>query len=486
MTELYHKLYALAKGTIMTYLQDPIIAVLFVFCIAMMMVAMLRQKRWGDVVLLGLVVLLFGLPRAGVFIGKANLPLPLAHILAAMLIVIWGLRRYQVEHKQKLHYFFLLYGVMACWGMILGLASGGNLFIAFLESSFYLFSIGLFFYASETFADKHYFRLFVKILAIVAAAVSIYGIAQYFFGPQILLNRVTYNSASDRALAYLEYSGSHRRVLSSYGDPNVLASGALVFLSIGLAIVTARGIVRTKRLVWLTVLILSGICLYFTHSRAAMLCTVIVALIIFCRYTRVGFTVVPLLVVGGILAWISLGEIEFLSGVVPANDMRWKFAGWAWQFVKGVPLGCGFGNSIIIDPTDATEIFSVVPATTIWMGFNSFWLDLLSRLGIPGVLAFILLLMALFRRIWHDTFLVSDPMVRAVLVGGLAGCIGQCVIWTANNTYMLPGGGVNFWFMMGMLYAGCRAFSSKTAVVLLPTEGTWGDIPEPTKNTALA
>ena len=490
MTELWHELYVLAKGTIMKYLQDPIIGVCVIACVVMMMIAMLRQKRWCDVLLLALVVMLFGLPRAGVFIGKANLPLPFAHILAAILITIWGLRRYQAEPRQKLHYFFLLYVVVACWGMVFGVASGGNLLIAFLESSFYIFAIGLFFYASETFSEKHHFRLFAKILAIVAAAVSIYGIAQHYFGSSILLQRVTYNSASDKAQEYLEYGVGYRRVLSSYGDPNVLASELLVFVSIGLAIVTARGIVRTKRLVWLTVMILSGVCLYFTHSRAAYVCVAVVALIIFFHYSRLSFALVPLLVplvvVGGVLVWVSWGGLFFLNDVIPADDMRLRFWGWACQFIKGVPLGCGFGNSVNIDPTNATDVISVVPANTIWMGFNSFWLDLLSRLGIPGVLAFGLLLLMLFRKIWHDSFLVSDPLVRAVLVGGLAGCIGQTIIWSANNTYMLPGGGINFWFTLGMLYAGCRAYSQQPSVVLLPVEGSWPAIADPTAKSALA
>ena len=60
---------------------------------------------------------------------------------------------------------------------------------------------------------------------------------------------------------------------------------------------------------------------------------------------------------------------------------------------------------------------------------------------------------------WAHARMVQDAWVRAFLIGTLAGFVGQSVIWLVNNTFMLPGGGLNFWFTMGMLVAGCQAFT---------------------------
>ena len=96
------------------------------------------------------------------------------------------------------------------------------------------------------------------------------------------------------------------------------------------------------------------------------------------------------------------------------------------------------------------------------------WLNLFSRLSIPGVLAIVILLVVLFKYVWTRARSVQDTWVKAFLIGTLAGFVGQWLIWGVNNTYMLPGGGLNFWFMFGMLVAGSRAFTEPNYPVYQP------------------
>jgi len=119
------------------------------------------------------------------------------------------------------------------------------------------------------------------------------------------------------------------------------------------------------------------------------------------------------------------------------------------------------------------KLYAIRPTTTLWAGLNSFWLNLFSRLGLPGVLAFAMLILALFRYIWQHAKRIEEPQVKAFVFGSLAGLIGQTIIWLVNNTYILPGGGLNFWFLLGILVGCCRTFAPQPQPELLPVHSGW-------------
>lgn len=411
--------------------------------------------------LLTLMVLMVALPRAGIFITQVRLPLPFAHLLAAILIGVWLLRLHRKQEYDRVNYFFLAYGLIACWGLGLGIATGGSVLYAFLEASFYFFIMGLFFYLSDTFRERSHFHLFLGALLFIGLAVSLYGLAQCYWGDSILIKQVTYNSATEKARAYVANEPQSRRILSSYGDPNVLASQLVLFGAVGLAVLIGRGKITFRhRVLWLAALLVSTTCLYYTRSRAGMIAMGIITTILLAWRTRW----VLLLALTALIYLVFIDAIPLggLMELLPENDVRREFPNWAMQFIKGAPLGCGFGNSVAIHTNHHILDFVIIPATTIWMGFNSFWLDLLSRIGLPGTLAFALLLAALFYRMLSDIRKIHDPYVKAALVGGILGLFGQTLIWLANNTYILPGGGLTFWFQMGMFYAGARAYKQES------------------------
>jgi len=345
--------------------------------------------------------------------------------------------------------------------------------MAFLELCFYLFSMGLFFYVSDTFREQKHFLTFARVILITSVLVSAYGIAQRFLGSSILVPHFTYTTGgSTLSQQYLEVGeASQVRVLSSYGDPNVLASQLLVFIGIALALTVGKGVKGNTRLLCLGVLLLNMVCLFYTRSRAGMIGVFLVMLIVFCWRTRWALLFIPFMIGLGYLLIPTLAasylESQF-QGIATGEDVRWLFPRMAWELLNIVPLGCGFGRTVFLNVDGLSWSFVVAPTTVVWAGLNSFWLNLLCRLGIAGLLAFLLILVVLFRYVWIRAKRVEHSIVRAILIGVLAGFVGQWIIWLVNNTYMLPGGGLNFWFMMGMLVAGCRAFTAPRPVVLLP------------------
>ncbi|KPK72480.1 MAG: hypothetical protein AMJ79_15695, partial [Phycisphaerae bacterium SM23_30] len=148
----------------MELLRDPMLLASLLMALLSGLI-MLGKRRRPEFWLLALTVLLFGLPRAGLLLKQVQLPLPLAHILAGILILEWLLlRRLRRGGLREITRYFLLYALVAGFGLALGIIRGGHLLVAFLELNFYLFSMGLFFYAIETFHDRQHFFLFSRLL----------------------------------------------------------------------------------------------------------------------------------------------------------------------------------------------------------------------------------------------------------------------------------------------------------------------------------
>ncbi len=460
----------------MEIVKDPIIMVLLALLLITAYAA-LQPRRRPELWLIVLTIMLFALPRAGLLIKQINLPLPVNYILAAVFIIEWLLlRQTRPMERSRINYLFILYSAISGVGLAIGLSTGGTYLIAFLELCFYLFAIGLFFYASETFCEPRHFYLFARLVLFISVLVSLYGIGQYFLGSSLLVNYVTYNSGSDLARSYVESDViGIRRVLSSYGDPNVLASQLVVFAGIGLALTIGKGISKHTRLLCFLIVIANGLCIVYTGSRAGIICLFLIATLVLIWRTRWALLLIPAFGVIGVILLPDLLNSLFqdrFQGFITGEDARKQFPAMAWQLVQAVPFGCGLGNSVELSLQGFNWSFAIKPAGVIWSGLNSFWLNLFSRLGIPGVITFGLLLWSLVKYISVRAKTITDPQVKAFLIGGLAGFAGQWLIWLVNNTYMLPGGTLNFWFMMGMLVAGARTFSMQPQMVMVPLQET--------------
>lgn len=466
----------------MDYLKDPIILVLLFFTVVCLFAA-INQKRRLVLWLVIMTVVLFALPRAGSMLVQANIPITMGSILAAVFVTEWLIfRRTQGRERTYIDYFFMIYVAVSGMALAIGLSTGGDNGIALIELCLYLFVIGVYFYTSETFCQPHHFRTFYQWLLGIAFVVSVYGIAQKYLGSSILIDSITYNSGSKLAQSYLEVNPDIRRVLSSYGDPNVLASQLLLFAAVALALVIARGISPFLRLAGMLVVIPTVACMYFTGSRAGLCClalVVIVVLSIRTRWALVLLTAIPLLIWHFSPDIVSSIIPESIKQVYTVDDLRYQFPQVAWQLLQAVPFGCGFGNTVSFQLQGAGWSFVIIPSTVIWTGLNSYWLNLFSRIGVPGLVTFMAILLMLFIYIWRHARYITDPAVRAVLIGGMIGSMGQTIIWLVNNTYMLPGGGLNFWFTMGMMVAAVRAYAPAAHAPMLLMPAPWPVCPVP-------
>ncbi len=459
----------------MSYLSDPIVLT-FILLTATLGLMIMRPDRRKDLWLLIVIVAIFALPRAGFFLGNFNLPLPVSHILVAICITEWVLRGKRQMESSKINNAFLIYAIFVGLGLVIGLGAGGNVKTAVLEICFYLVTILFFFYISETFTAPKNINVFLKAIIGISLIISIYGIAQHYYGAGILVDHVTYNSSSDIPREYISSEMEYRRVLSSYGDPNVLANQLVFFFAIAFAIFIGKGIPTQIRVICLAAVSINALCIYYTGSRAGLICLAMVPFFTLCWRTRWAYFLIPFALISLIIFGPGLFDTiiaEKFGTITTKGDIRLLFPQMAWELLKTIPVGCGFGRAVDLSIQGISWSYIVGPTRTLWSGFNSFWLNIFSRLGVPGTLAFFMLIVFLFRYLWTQTKLIQNPMAKAFLYGGMAGLIAQNLIWLVNNTYILPGGGLNFWFMMGMLVATARTYAVQPYPVLNPYTSMW-------------
>jgi hypothetical protein len=457
----------------MNILSHPILVVLAV-CAAGAFLIAFKPQRHPALLLPLLILLLFALPRAGLSVQSIRLPLPLAHGLCALLILEWLILRpaRHLEPHARFGRYFLAYAAIAGFALAMGLSQDNMPAITFIELCLYLFSMGLFFYTSDTFSRREDFLRCIRWLLATAVCVSLYGLAQLRWGAAILIPNITYTTGgSTLSRTYVETGELETtRVLSSYGDPNVLASQLLVFAAIGLAILLPKRLPVAWRFTGLVVLALSSACIWATGSRAAIIGMALAVAVIILWHNRWFVLLIPTLAALVILA-LGLTWLDSLNAwydqLASSNDVRFQFPRMLWELTQAVPLGCGFGRTLVFNDPATSWSYSIVPTGVVWGGFNSFWLNLYCRIGLPGVLAFSGVLAVIFHFIWTRSRHADHPLAQAALVGLAAGFVGQWFIWLANNTYMLPGGGLNFWFLYGIAVAGARAFAPELRPVPL-------------------
>ena len=114
----------------MDLLRDPIILTMFCLTGLCGLIA-LQPRRRPEICLVILTILLFAMPRAGFVLRQLYLPLPLTHLLAVVLVLEWLLlsKTSYGEHRYFAR-FFLLYAIIAGFGLAVGLSTGGGRLVA--------------------------------------------------------------------------------------------------------------------------------------------------------------------------------------------------------------------------------------------------------------------------------------------------------------------------------------------------------------------
>jgi|LSQX01.3.fsa_nt_gb O-antigen ligase len=283
-----------------------------------------------------------------------------------------------------------------------------------------------------------------------SALVSLYGIYEYIFG----LTETTWQDTE----MFENISG---RVVSTFGNPNVLAEYLLLTIPIAISLVFAAKKGREK-ISYFSVFGLAMVCLVLTWSRGAWLGLIIAGLI----YLLLLNHRTLLLIFGGIFAlpflpylmpqsvvsrFTSIGNLADTSTSYRVNI--WKGAlNIARDFIIS---GIGTGNQAFVTVYPKYSLAGIEGAPHS----HNLYLQLLVEVGIFGLLLFIGAMISFARA--NFSFYRGDASaktgLRYISIGGFAGVLAVLAqgmtdyVWYNYRIFLL------FWMLAGLTVASRRA-----------------------------
>ena len=239
------------------------------------------------------------------------------------------------------------------------------------------------------------FTQLAKPLVLFGAVVSLLGLIAYFFGKVEMtewghVQSIVIGSLriSQRVYGYYPFL----RMSSLFGNPNTLASCLLVTLTMT-GYLFLKG---SRRTAWGLLALLQGSALILTFSRAGILLTLVsLALLWYLsaykqRLLKRRVFMLGILALGSILVialyFDRLPQSERLSVYLNLRELAWAPL---WASISNDPvLGVGFG----------VNYEAILEPEGLEFGAHNIFLTILSEIGLPG---FLLFLMLWLTPIWH-------------------------------------------------------------------------------------
>lgn len=252
-----------------------------------------------------------------------------------------------------------------------------------------------------------------KALALFGAAMSLLGLAVYFFGKLEVTELGTVQSVvvgplkiSQRVYGPLPFL----RMSSLFGNPNTLASWLLVTLTMTVYLIFSR----PHRAIWGLLMLFQGGALILTFSRAGSL-AVLISLGLLWLFSASNRRVRKKRAL--VFGLFGLGLIFLAVSLYPTAprrfsvDLNLRALAWAplWAYIHTNPvLGAGFGVSYeaILEPAG------------VQITAHNAFLAILSELGVPGLLLFLSVWLFSMWHAWKN-LRYSSPPLRLILTTSL-------------------------------------------------------------------
>jgi O-antigen ligase len=295
-----------------------------------------------------------------------------------------------------------------------------------------------FFVASNLLLNKNQFRALFNWLILLGTFIGIHGVYQYIIGVPI---PPLWIDASEATLK--------TRVYSIVGSPNVLGSFLVLIIPVALSQALAAPD-RLARYYYLACLAPMTASLIFTYSRGAWLA-------MFCAFAVYGLLYNwRLLFVLGLAAYAApkavpgiasrvgylMSPAYLLSSARAGRVSRWNKAIEVWQ---NHPLtGEGFGRY------GGAVAARNIPGSNY---VDNFYLKTLAETGILGLAALALLLLSGLRCALNAYSRLSDPSLRSLAGGIIAGLTGVLVHNGVENIFEVPMMTTYFWLLLGAVAA---------------------------------
>ena len=290
-------------------------------------------------------------------------------------------------------------------------------------------------------------RNFLKISAVIAAGIALFGVIQsQFFGENLLVQLGYAVELKGTAIKYLTHvhqrgdiqgQGGFIRAISILQDPLSLAAYLMVF---ALMLQPFYFFPHEKSQRWWKTLqyflILAG--LFFTTTRSAWIGTAVGTFFIAWRTKRILFTACVLSLFGAI-ALIALfmlpGGLEFFFGTFKLEEgsalAHYSKYGWHFWNMIAHPMGMGLGMAGRIATQFGAQIMG---------GFHTecWYLQIGNEMGIFAFVVYILITLETLRKLFVVAHKLEDTFLKNVATGIFAAYLGLAIfgiflnVWTCH------------------------------------------------------
>jgi len=295
-----------------------------------------------------------------------------------------------------------------------------------------------YFVAANLLLNKNQARALVNWLVALGAAVAVHGVYQYILGVPI---PSTWLDAAE--------SDVRTRVFSIVGSPNVLGSFLVLVIPITISqFLSAPG--RLRKYLYALCLVPMALSLFFTYSRGAWLAIAgamaIYGLIYNWRLLlalAAAAYAAPKLV-PGIASRIGymLSPAYLVSSARAGRVARWNMA---LERLNNRPLaGEGFGRF------GGAVAARHIPSSAY---VDNFYLKTAAESGLVGLAAYLWLMFSGVRCALNSYRRLTDPYLKGLAGGLIAGLLGVLLHNTVENIFEVPMMSTYFWLLLGVTAA---------------------------------
>ncbi len=345
------------------------------------------------------------------------------------------------------------------------MASDGFLFLLLNCASVYYITV-------YTVKDRRFMKILLNCLLAVGAVVSVYGILQ-FYGIEFIW-----------PYAIHAFQG---RSVSTFGNPNFLASFLVLILPLGLM----RCISASKKYEKIIIALLCGIfiaCLLCTSTRSAWLGFAVSVIITGCLLIYTGRMTVLKYFIGLLCAVFLLGTVFFISSDrkniviqravssvdIDTSSQSYKQRILIWKvsrdmFFSSPVFGKGWGTFELFYPSYQAKYLSDGRYSSLRTHGNAAHneiLQILSETGLVGLSISLWFLYAISNYVMNiiKKLTLHESGAQLTVIGLSAGAAGMLVDNLLNVSLHFPAPALIFWLYIGLIIAVGRIFQNESEI----------------------
>jgi O-antigen ligase len=301
----------------------------------------------------------------------------------------------------------------------------------------------LLFLSGQAFRTPRQWRDFAWFVVLLGFSVAVFGVLQ-----DLISNGKLY------WFKEMRYGGN---AYGPYVNRNHFAGLMELLIPVGLAMLAVPGVRRQQMPLMALLAAMPVGALLLSGSRGGIIgfgCEVIVLIALL--WIRRGekrhlFTfLVALVLAGGLVAWLGIGQViqrfSMIHNPEVTEGQRLSMAKSAYHIFRDHPLtGTGVGTMISVYPAYETAYNG-----TIVDHVHDDHFELLAETGVVGTSCWLTFIVLLAVYGLKNVSAHQDPVVRAVQLGTLVGCVGLLVHSFVDFNLHIPANALLFYVMAGM------------------------------------